>query len=45
MSDKQTMVEAIDKMLEEKLSEELTESPDDPSKIAQARAKICSSNA
>lgn len=37
--DKQTMVEAIDKMLEEKLSEELTEFADDRQKLAEARAK------
>ena len=37
--DKQTMVEAIDKMLDEKLSEELTEFADDRQKLAEARAK------
>jgi len=37
--DKQTMVEAIDKMLEEKLGEELTEFADDRQKLAEARAK------
>ena len=37
--DKATMVEAIDKMLEEKLGEELTEFADDRQKLAEARAK------
>lgn len=37
--DKATMVEAIDTMLEEKLSEELNEFADDRQKLAEARAK------
>ena len=37
--DKQTMVEAIDKMLEERLAEEITEFADDRQKLAEARAK------
>ncbi len=37
--DKQTMVEAIDKMLEERLAEEITEFADDRNKLAEARAK------
>ena len=37
--DKQTMVEAIDKMLEDKLSAEISEFADDRQKLAEARAK------
>ena len=37
--DKATMVEAIDKMLEEKLGEEISEFSDDRQKLAEARAK------
>ena len=37
--DKQTMVEAIDAMLADKLSEEITEFQDDRQKLAEARAK------
>jgi hypothetical protein len=37
--DKQTMVEAIDKMLEDKLGEEISEFQDDRKKLAEARAK------
>ena len=37
--DKATMVEAIDKMLSEKLAEEITEFADDRQKLAEARAK------
>lgn len=37
--DKQTMVEAIDKMLEEKLGAEISEFSDDRQKLAEARAK------
>jgi hypothetical protein len=37
--DKQTMVEAIDKMLEEKLGEEISEFAEDRQKLAEARAK------
>lgn len=37
--DKQTMVEAIDKMLEDKLGEEITEFAEDRQKLAEARAK------
>ena len=37
--DKATMVEAIDKMLSEKLTEEITEFADDRQKLAEARAK------
>ena len=37
--DKQTMVEAIDKMLEDRLTAEITEFSDDRQKLAEARAK------
>ena len=37
--DKSTMVEAIDKMLEEKLGEEISEFTEDRNKLAEARAK------
>ena len=37
--DKQTMVEAIDKMLEDRLGAEITEFADDRQKLAEARAK------
>jgi hypothetical protein len=37
--DKQTMVEAIDKMLEERLAAEINEFADDRNKLAEARAK------
>ena len=41
----QTMVEAIDKMLEDKLSAEISEFADDRQKLAEARAKVCGSDA
>ena len=37
--DKQTMVEAIDKMLEDRLGEEISEFAEDRQKLAEARAK------
>ena len=37
--DKQTMVEAIDKMLEDRLAEEIAEFSEDRQKLAEARAK------
>ena len=43
--DKGVMVEAIDKMVEEKLAEEIKEFADDRSKLAEARAKYPCSNA